>query len=425
MNCAIITIGDELLSGRVTDTNSPYITRKLETIGLDTAFHITVGDDSEKIQAVLDFALQQCRAALITGGLGPTTDDLTREAVSEGLGRPLDFNEEVAGLIRQRFQWMGRDMAESNLRQAFVIQGAEIIEPVMGTAPGQILRMSDGKLVAMVPGVPAEMREMLERAVLPALRGLGERGPVRLQRTFRILGDTESEIAEKVETALAGIAGLKLAYLASFNGIDVRVTAVAEDPLEAESRLAEADAKIRKALTLMVASSDDEGIEQVLGDILRQRGLTLAFAESYTGGLLGEMITRVPGSSDYFLGSVVSYSNEAKRDLLGVEESLLATEGAVSASTAAAMARGARRAFGADVALGVTGIAGPGGGTPAKPVGTIYIGLAAEGIEAVRKLVLPMAREAVRSISAALALALLRVYLLGGDFDRFGQRDGA
>ncbi len=422
MNCAVITIGDELLSGRVNDTNSSYITRELESIGLDTAFHVTVGDDSSHIQSVLRFTLEQCRAAIITGGLGPTTDDLTREAVAEGLGLSLAFHETVANLIRQRFQWMDREMSESNLRQAYVIEGAEIIDPVMGTAPGQILHLPGGKLVAMVPGVPAEMREMLERAVLPSLRAMGEHGQVRLQRSFRILGSTESEVAEKVERALAGVPGLKLAYLASFSGIDVRVTAMAEDRLEAEGNLAEADARIRAELTLMVASSDDESIEQVLGQLLRKRGLTLAFAESYTGGLLGEMITRVPGSSEYFLGSIVSYGNRAKQDLLGVDGKLLETEGAVSANTASAMARGARRAFNSDLALGVTGIAGPGGGSPEKPVGTIFIGLAAEGVEAVRKLKLPMGREAVRSISATLALALLRVYLLGGDFELFGDR---
>ncbi len=422
MDCAIITIGDELLSGRVADTNSPYMTRELEGIGHDTAFHVAVGDDQEKIQAVLRFALEQCRAVIITGGLGPTTDDLTREAVAEGLGLQLTYSEPVADLIRQRFQWMGRNMAESNLRQAYVIEGAEVIEPVMGTAPGQILRVPDAKLIAMMPGVPAEMQEMLERAVLPALTVMGDRGPVRLQRSFRILGDTESEVAEKVEKVLAGMEGLKLAYLASFAGIDVRVTALADERITAEATLAEADRRIRDELKLMVASSDGSSIEKVLGETLRERGLTLAFAESITGGMLGEMITRVPGSSEYFLGSIVSYSNEAKRDLLGVEEQILAMEGAVSANAAVAMARGARDAFGADLALSITGIAGPGGGTEEKPVGTVYFGLAAEGVEAVRKLVLPMTREAVRNISAALALGLLRVYLLGGDFESFGNR---
>ncbi len=420
MNCAVITIGDELLSGRVADTNSSHITRELEAIGLDTAYHATVGDDIEKIRTILRFSLEQCRAVIITGGLGPTGDDLTREAVAEGLGRKLVFSEPIADMIRQRFHWMERRMAESNLRQAYMVEGAEVIDPVMGTAPGLILALPGGKLVAMIPGVPAEMREMLTRAVLPALREMGDRGPVRLQGIFRVLGSTESEVAERVEKALAGRDGLRLAYLASFSGIEVRVTAIAGDELEARARLEDAEKRIRDELKLMVAASGNESVEDVIGEMLRERGLTLALAESYTGGLVGEMVTRVPGSSDYFLGSIVSYDNEAKRELLGVRREVLATRGAVSAEAATAMAQGARRAFGSDLALSFTGIAGPGGGTPEKPVGTVYIGLAAEGIEAARKLMLPMAREAVRNISATLALALLRVYLLGGDFTRFG-----
>ncbi len=421
MNCAVITVGDELLSGRITDVNSPYITRELEAMGLDTAFHISVGDDPENIQAVLRFALEQCRAVIITGGLGPTQDDLTREAVAEGLGLKLIFREKIADLIRQRFQWMNREMAESNLKQAYIVEGAGTIDPVMGTAPGLILKLPAGKLVAMLPGVPAEMREMLGRGVLPALHDMGDRGPVRLRKSFKILGSTESEVAERVEKSLSGMGGLKLAYLASLSGIEVRVTAVAEDEIEAQARLAAAERRIRDELKMMVAASDSQGIEDVVGELLRQRGMTLALAESCTGGLVGEMVTRVPGSSDYFVGSVVSYSNRAKQELLGVSEEILATAGAVSSEAADAMARGARRAFGSDLAISITGIAGPGGGTPDKPVGTVFIGLAAEGVGAVRKLMLPLGREAVRSISATLALALIRVYLLGGDFAHFGE----
>jgi nicotinamide-nucleotide amidase len=224
-----------------------------------------------------------------------------------------------------------------------------------------------------------------------------------------------------VERSLEGLAGLKLAYLASFSGIEVRVTALADEQAEAQARLAEAERRIRDELTLMVAASDNEGIEDVIGAMLRERGLTLALAESCTGGLMGEMVTRVPGSSDYFLGSVVSYADQPKHEILGVSENILETKGAVSYEAAAAMARGARRTFGSDLALSITGIAGPGGGTPDKPVGLVFIGLAAEGVEAVHKLVLPLGREAVRSISSTLALALLRVYLLGGDFERFGE----
>ncbi len=421
MNCAVITIGDELLSGRVADINSPHITRQLEAIGLDTAFHISVGDDPENIKAVLRFALEHCGAVVITGGLGPTQDDLTREAVAEGLGRKLIFSERVAELIRQRFCWMNREMAESNLRQAYIVEGSEVIDPVMGTAPGLIIKLPGGRVVAMIPGVPAEMREMLSRGVLAVLHDMGGRGPVRLRKAFQILGSTESEVAERVERSLEGLAGLKLAYLASFSGIEVRVTALADDQMEAQARLAEAERRIRDELTLLVAASDTEGIEDVIGAMLRERGLTLALAESCTGGLMGEMVTRVPGSSDYFLGSVVSYADQPKHEILGVSENILETKGAVSYEAAAAMARGARRTFGSDLALSITGIAGPGGGTPDKPVGLVFIGLAAEGVEAVRKLVLPLGREAVRSISSTLALALLRVYLLGGDFEHFGE----
>ncbi len=420
MNCAVITIGDELLGGRVTDTNSPFVTRELEALGHGTRFHVTVGDDIADIKAVLRFALEQCRAVIVTGGLGPTQDDLTREAVADALSRQLRFDEGVADLIRARFHWMNREMAESNLRQAYVVEGSAVIDPVMGTAPGLLISLPDEKLVALLPGVPAEMREMLSRAVLPVLAEMGDAGPVRMTRSFRILGSTESEAAERVERALSGLPGLHLAYLASFAGIEVRVTATGEDRVEAEARLAEAENSIREELALLVASSDNQTIEEVIGGLLRKRRLTLGLAESCTGGLVGEMITRVPGSSDYFLGSIVSYSDRSKAALLGVDPDLLASEGAVSRATAMAMARGARAALEADLAVSVTGIAGPGGGTPEAPVGTVYIGLAANGFEAARHLMLPMAREAVRGIASTLALALLRIYLLGGDFEHFG-----
>ncbi|MHB8780630.1 MAG: competence/damage-inducible protein A [Candidatus Geothermincolia bacterium] len=421
MRCCIITVGDEILSGDIRDSNGPFISERLISHGMSAPFQITVGDREPDIAAALGWALDECDGVIITGGLGPTSDDLTREAVAAHLRRPLVVDPSIVESLERRFAAFGRRMSETNLKQAAVIEGAEVIGSVLGTAPGQMVVPAPGKLVALLPGVPAEMREMLERAVLPRLAEMADPGPVWAQRILRTIGPTESEVAERVQSALAGTVGLQLGFLASTAGIVVKIGARGASRPEAEAELDAAERSVRRELGAQVVGSGDETLEQVLGELLRQRRLTLAVAESLTGGMIGEALTRVPGSGDYFLGSVVCYSNLSKQELLGVPEGVLAEHGAVSAEVAAAMASGARGRFGSDIAISATGIAGPGGGTKEKPVGTVWLGLAAGEKTETRRILIPLAREGVRELTTTIILALLRAHLLGEEFGGYGS----
>jgi nicotinamide-nucleotide amidase len=414
VRCEIVGVGTELLLGQIVNTNAAWIGQRLADVGWDCLRHTVVGDNEARITEVLREALGRADAVIVTGGLGPTQDDVTREAIATLAGVPLVRRPELEAWLRERFAAMGvARMAEMNLRQADVPEGARHIDNPRGSAPGLIVEVG-GKPVYAVPGVPREMEGMLERVVLPDLAARAGEGRAIVSRVLRTAGVGESRLAERLTPLWEAAGGGKvtLAYLASAGEVRVRLTAVGATRDEAIAEIAPVEAKIREELGEIVYATDDETLEAAVGRLLHERDRTLATAESLTGGLLGGRITTVAGSSDYYLGGVVSYATEAKAALLGVDRELLAGEGAVSEPVAAAMAAGARRAFGADLGLATTGVAGP-TEQDGRPVGTVCLGVADAAGTATETRRAPGDRTQVRAWTATLALDLLRRRLEG------------
>jgi nicotinamide-nucleotide amidase len=416
MRCEVLAVGTELLLGQVVDTNSAWIGEQLAAAGIDSYYQVKVGDNQSRIVACIRQALSRSDAVICCGGLGPTQDDITREAIAEVLGLPLELDDEVAARIEQMFGARGRTMALNNLRQAEVPHGATVIPQVRGTAPGLICRLGDRSIYA-VPGVPHEMREMMGRAVIPDL--ISRSGPAAtiLSRTLRTWGLAESTLAELLAGRLAaldkeaadGRPAPTIAFLASgIEGIKVRITAKASSAEEASELVGSEEVAIRQLLGTAVFGADDENMEAAVGSLLVKRDLTLAVAESLTGGLVGSRLTAVPGASDWFRGALVVYASEAKRSLLGVADGPVVSENA-----ATEMASGAAATLGADVGLSLTGVAGP-TEQDGQPVGTVWIGLAGLGSPEARPLHMAGDREQIRQISAISALDLLRRRLLEG-----------
>ena len=410
MRIEILAVGSELLTPEFKDTNSLYLTRRLNDLGWDVARKSIVGDDAEDLGAFIREAAARADLLLITGGLGPTEDDKTREACAAALDRKLEYREDLFDAIRERFQRRGRDMAPSNARQAYVLEGAEILLNNNGTAPG--LRLREGRCeIVLLPGPPRELEPMFEEAVWPKLRERGEGATAR--RVLKIAGMGESD----VETLISGLypppGPLRLTILSAPGRIELHVSefsrvkdAKAFPMLEALSR------ELQDRLGDHVYSTSGEELEEVIGRLLRERRQTLACAESCTGGLLAGRITSVPGSSAYFKEGFVTYANEAKIRSLGVSAELLQGQGAVSPQAAGAMAEGARARASADYGLAVTGIAGPDGGTPEKPRGLVFTALAdGDGVETQRNVFFG-GREQVRFQSTQKALDVLRRRLL-------------
>ena len=413
---ALLSTGDELVTGRTVDTNANFITDKLAAIGLDIVAIFVVGDYPERIRWAWEQAMEQADVVLSTGGLGPTADDLTTETVAALTGRPLHLDEEIAARIRGMFAAMGRKMPENNLKQAHFPEGATVITNALGTAPGFRLAVERGgqmRHLVVLPGVPREMKPMLEQHVVPWLQAEYGTGEVFVSRVFQTFGLSESALDEMVAGCI-GADEARIAFRAAFPQISVRLT-VQDEPARAAPRLDALAARLRAALGGFVYGEGDTDMETVVGGLLAQRGATLALAESCTGGLVCNRITDVPGSSAYLLGGVVAYSNAAKVAQLGVSEETLAAHGAVSEATAEEMARGARRIFGSDLGLAITGIAGPDGGTKDKPVGTVCIALATEAGVISRRHQLRGTREWVKVLSSQLALDWIRRHLLGMD----------
>jgi len=378
---ALVTVGDELLLGDTVDGNAAWLGRALAELGLRVVHRTTVGDDPAAIRAALQDEAARADVVLVTGGLGPTEDDRTREALAQAAGVALRTDPEIVAALEERYRARGYErLPPTNLRQAEVPEGARALANAYGTAPGLALEVGEALLVAL-PGVPREMRGLFEDHVRPLLasRFEGRLTPVHVRRVHTT-GIPESVLAERVEAALEGLeaairAAVEVAYLPDLRGVDLRLTArgarkQAEAALEA----------VEEALADVVAPyrfDDPEGdLAGALGERLRARGLRLATAESCTGGLVGRHITDVPGSSTWYAGGVIAYANRAKTVLLGVPEQLIEAHGAVSEPVARAMAEGALRTLETDVAVAVTGVAGPGGGTPAKPVGTVWLAVA-------------------------------------------------
>ncbi|MBM4134529.1 MAG: competence/damage-inducible protein A [Nitrospira sp.] len=378
----IIAIGSELLLGGRLDTNSIFLSDRLAAAGVEVRYKTVVGDVEDDIVATLRTAARRAEVVLITGGLGPTSDDCTREAVARATGRPLRRRvEAIAGMTRQLAAW-GRTPSAAQLRQGLIPVGAEVLANHVGSAPGFALRWK-GVFIAALPGVPLEAERMFSAVLAPMLQreivwGRTERSERIERRILHTIGLPESEVEQRIAGLLSRSSGIRLGLLASPMGVVVSLTAVVSESPEGKNllhQLGRAFGRVRKKLGAHVYAEGTDTMEQVVGRQLASRGLVLALAESCTGGLIGHRLTQVPGSSAYLDRGVVCYSNRAKTELLGVPERLLIKHGAVSAPVAAAMAKGIRTRSRASVGLSVTGIAGPGGGTAKKPVGLVYVGL--------------------------------------------------
>ena len=410
----ILSTGDELTSGLTVDTNSNYLADKLFEIGVDLVAVITVGDDAERIRWAFTSGLDRADLVIATGGLGPTADDLTTETLAAALGRKVYFDEESAEHIRALFRSIGRTMPDNNLRQATFPEGAIILANPLGTAPGYRVEVDwKGKrrFVVVMPGVPREMKPMMESTVLPWIRSLDESGLVYRSRSFQTFGASESALDEMMAGAIAPEEG-RLSFRAAFPQISVRVTAHGL-PGDVDAKLATLGERVRARIGDYVFGEGTTTMEHVVEDLARARGWKLATAESVTGGLIAERLTNVPGSSQVFAGGVVAYTLEAKEATLGVRRETVELHGAVSEATAKEMAVGARRALGADVAVSATGVAGPDGGTPQTPVGTVFIGLATDGIEVAKRYALWGTRDWIRLLASQIALDWVRRLALG------------
>lgn len=410
MRASILAIGDEIVSGLTPDTNSSYLAEALRAEGAEVVSFFAVPDDPEAIRRAVERALEDADLVVTTGGLGPTADDLTTEVVAEAIGAALRLDEPSLHRIRERFRARGLEMPVNNRRQAMLPVGSLVVPNPGGTAPGFICpagAADEPKHVAALPGVPSEMRAMAEATLLPWVR---ERSPRErfASRVFSTFGLSESALDELLEGAIDP-AEARLAFRAAFPRIQARVTVRGAPGEDLGRRLDDVEARVRELLGDHLYAVGDVGMEHAVAEILRHQGLTLAVAESCTGGLIGHRLTDVPGSSSYFLGGVVAYANTAKTDLLGVSEASIERHGAVSTEVAEEMAAGARRRFGADVGLATTGIAGPGGGTPAKPVGTVCVAIAwGDGAESSRYDLGSRDREWIKMMTAQLALDRLR-----------------
>ncbi len=415
MKLEVVTIGTELLLGHALDTNAIDLGTALAAAGIEVTRRTTVADKPAAVADAVRGALERTGAVLTTGGLGPTKDDLTKQAVAGLLGRPLVLNEAVLRHIDERFRRFGRTMTPSNRVQAELPLGAEALHNPRGTAPG--IWLEDGaRLVIMLPGVPVEMRGLLAEHVLPRLvarMARAEREPrVVRSRTVRTTGVPESALAERIAAIEDALGPLTLAYLPSIAGVDLRLTAWELPPAEADARLGEAVDRLRTELGARCYGEDAADLAAVVLDQLRRRGWRLAVAESCTGGMLGERITAIPGSSDVFVGGVIAYSDAVKAAVLDVPQATLDGHGAVSEAAVRGMAEGATVRFGVECAMAVTGIAGPGGGTPEKPVGTVWIAVRHGGETRALQRQFLGERDEIRARSAQAALDLLRHALL-------------
>ncbi len=407
---SILAVGSELLGTTRLDTNSLFLTGELEAIGIRVVRKACVVDGWDDLLAELAFALSRAPLLCVTGGLGPTEDDRTKEAVAALLGRRLVRDEEILDRLRERFRKRGREMPEVNAKQADVVEGAVVLPNRRGTAPGYIVE-ADGKTIVLLPGVPWEMKAIFAESVLPFLTR-GGAPPGLHRRVLKVVGLGESAVEELVRPVYEAHRECDVTILAAAPG-EVQLHFAARGSLaEARRALDVLEADFRSAVGPALFGRDDESLEGVVGALLRNAGLTLAVAESCTGGMVAARITDVAGSSAYFLGGAVAYANETKTKVLGIPAKILETHGAVSEEVARGMAAEVRRRLGATAGLGVTGIAGPGGGTPDKPVGTVHLALdAADGTRRHERLVLPGDRVMVRRWTTSAALGMIRAWL--------------
>ncbi len=408
MKAHILTIGDELLIGQTVDANAAWLGEQLSLLGLEIVRSTTVGDTARAMQKELDRAYEDADFVVTTGGLGPTHDDLTREVVADYFGVALQENASLMELLRRYYARRGRSLPEAARKIAQVPEGFDLMNNPVGTAPGLWHVAGGGRMIAVLPGIPQEMQAIAEAALLPRLREQGNLQTVE-HRTLLTTGVGESSLQEKVGDLSSYLNDtLKLAYLPSTSGVRIRLTAYGDDRTEAQSRIEQLEQVLRERVGRYIFGTDDDELEAVLGDRLRERGLTVATAESCTGGFVAHRLTNVSGSSDYFIGSVVSYANAVKVHQLGVDPADLEAHGAVSEPVARQMAQGARQRLGADIGVSTTGIAGPTGGTPDKPVGTIWVGYADAHGEHARRLQFVQDRTVNKELFSTAAIDMIR-----------------
>jgi len=409
MKAEIVGVGTELLLGQIANTNARTISEALATAGVDVLFHTVVGDNEERIAAALATALERVDVVITTGGLGPTHDDLTREAIARVTGRKLERRPELEVWLRSRFERLGRPMPEANLRQAEVPEGARAIPNLRGTAPGIVLE-HDGRLVYALPGPPAELQPMVETTLLPQLV-MRTRATI-VSRTVRIADVPESEVAERISSVVDRLdrePTATIALLASAGDVTIRITAKDATREAAEARIAPVEEEVVGIMGEAVYGFGEDSLEEVVARLLQDRGLTVAVAESLTGGLVASRLVNVPGAGTFLLAGYVAYSEEAKQRDLRVPSEVLERHGPVSEETAAAMAAGARERAGADLGVATTGEAGP---DPVQaPVGTVYVSVAWGGGTTVKLLRLGGGRALIRRWAAQSALNLLRSHL--------------
>ncbi len=415
MRCEIIAVGTELLMGQTTNTNARDIARELLSLGIGVYYQTVVGDNGERLAEVVRQAMERADLIILSGGLGPTNDDLTRETVAQVLDIPMEKNVEWERRLMEFFSRFKRPFAENNLRQAMVPEGALMLRNDRGTAPGIVLEKGNHTFV-LLPGPPREMLPMLKGQVIPLLKkklvASGELSVLQ-SRILHVIGLGESSLVEMLQDMLARQDNPTIAPLAKGTEVHLRLTAHGHFPGEAEGLLTQKTEEIKAILGDYVYGEDADTLELAVARQLKEAGKTLALAESCSGGLLTHRVTNIPGSSEYLLCGLVTYSNEAKMGLLGVNPATISSQGAVSEETAAEMAAGIRRASGADLGLSITGIAGPGGGTSEKPVGLTYISLEAENFSLTRQYNFWGCREEIKERATQAALYLLRLYLLG------------
>ena len=411
IRCEIIAVGSEMLTPWRTETNSLFISEQVNLLGVEVSRKVVVGDEPEEIREALERACKKVDIVAFCGGLGPTNDDITREVVAEALGRPLVLDEGILEELRQRFRKHGFQFTENNQRQAMVPEGAMVIENAHGTAPGLFLKQGS-VLIFLLPGPPRELQPMMARQVVPLIEKHARTRRPDFRR-IKVAGEGESAVDSRIEQLYKSYPQIQTTILSSLGIIEILLHWRGEQDADlARDRLDRLAGSIRQELGTSVFTDQDQGLEQVVGGLLRSRKTTLATAESCTGGLIGKMISDVPGSSDYYRGGAVCYGNELKVSLANVNETTLERFGAVSPQVACQMARGIRDRTEAGIGLSVTGIAGPSGGTAAKPAGLIYLGLSIGQDTQFREYRFPGSRDSIRLRSARFALDWLRRSLL-------------
>jgi nicotinamide-nucleotide amidase len=407
----VITIGDEILYGQITDTNSQWISSEIDKIGIKTIRKTSIGDQKEAILEILTESQTRADILIFTGGLGPTKDDITKKTIAEYFNDTLEINELALANVRELFESRGFELTEINRLQAAIPTKATYLNNAVGTAPGMWFN-ENGKIIISMPGVPFEMKYLMENEVLPRLRA-HFKTPFILHKVIRTVGIGESFLATKIESWEDALPShIKLAYLPSMGQVRLRLTGTGDDKEKLQQEIEEQAEKVYPTLGKNLFSKENEDLEMVLAKMLLDENATLATAESCTGGYLAHLITARPGSSAYYLGSVISYSNQSKMDLLGVKKETLEKHGAVSEETIIEMAEGARKALKSTYALATSGIAGPDGGTPEKPVGTIWLSCAGPKGTVARKILTTKTRIVNIEYGSKAALNLLRKMIL-------------